>query len=129
MGEAVVAKSSWGDDGDGDDLARKFVFDGFVFGPRVETIENNTLLAGSDKIFGFGDGLARDPIFALGFANHFAEGFFTFAVGGAFDATFGHFLINHAAHVDFGSAVLGKIVDDDGFAATGHADDGEDFDV
>lgn len=75
-----------------------------IFGPRIESVEHNAFLPGFDQVFGFGDGLACHPIVAFGFTDHFAEGLFAFAVNGALDATFGHFLINHIAKVNLGEA-------------------------
>ncbi len=79
--------------------------DGFVFGPRIKSVEDDAFLAGGDKVFGFGDGLTGDPILAFGGADMFAE--FGLALGGNFDAAFFHFFINHAAKVDFGRAAFG----------------------
>lgn len=127
MSETFIAEGFGGDDGDDGDLTWEFMLEGFVFGPRIDTVEDDTLLAGSDKIFGFGDGLADNPIFALGGADHFTK--FTLSGGSDFDAALFHFAIKQAAEVDFRDAVLGKIVDDDGFASAAHANDGENFDV
>ncbi len=114
-----------GDDGDKGEFAREFVLQDFILGPRVDAIEDDALLAGSDEVFGLGDGLLNHPIFTFGLANHFAK--FAFAVWGALNPTFFHFFINHTTEVDFRDATFGEIVDGDGFTGTTHADDGEDF--
>lgn len=127
LGNAFIAKFFGGDNGNKGELAREFVFKDFVFGPRINAVEDDAFLASGKEIFGFGDGLPDDPIFAFGFADHFAE--IAFVIGGDFEAALGHFFDNHAAEIDFGDAARGEIVDDDGFAASTHADDGEDFDI
>ncbi len=129
FGDAGVAGGLVGDDGDEGELAGEFVFEDFVFGPGVDAVENDAFLAGGDEVFDFGDGLTDDPVGTFGLANHFAEVFFAFAVGGAFDAAFLHFFVNHTAKVDFGNAVIGEVVDGDGLTAAAHTDEGEDFDV
>lgn len=101
------------------------MLEGAILGPRIESVEHNALLAGSNEVFGFSEGLAADPIFAFGFADHFAESAFAFAIESALDATFGHLFINHVAKMDFRNALSGEIIDDDRFAAATHADDGE----
>lgn len=103
------------------------MFKKFIFGPGVETIEDDSFLAGCDEVLSFGDGLAADPIVAFGFANFFAE----FALGfwSDLNAAFLHFFVKEAAEVDFGETAFGEVIDDDGFTSAGHADDGEKFDV
>lgn len=103
------------------------MLESFVFGPRIDAVKDDAFLAGGDEIFGLGNGLANYPILAFGLANHFAE--FTLVVGAVFDAAFFHFFVNHTTKVDFGNAVLGKIVNGDGFAGTAHTDDGDNLDV
>ncbi len=127
FGDAFVAKLLGSDDGDKSEIAREFIFEDFVFGPRVDSVEDNAFLAGFDEIFGLGDGLANDPIFAFFGADFFAK--FAFVVGGVFDAAFLHFFINHAAKIDSWHAVFGKVVDSNRFTTTTHADDGDDFDI
>ncbi len=105
------------------------MLNGAIFSPGIEPVEHNAFLPGFDEVFSVCDGLLRYPVFAFGLANHFAKGFFAFAVGSAFDATFGHFLINHVAKMNLGYATSGKIIYGDGFAAASHADDGEKFNV
>lgn len=127
MGKAIIAKSSRGDNGNSDDLAWEFVLEGFVFGPRIEAVKDDAFLTGGDKVFGLGDGLASNPIFAFSATNHFTESFFAPTVGGALDAAFGHFLINHTTKVDFWGAVFGKVVNNNGFTATSHTDNSKNF--
>ncbi len=103
------------------------MLENFVFGPRIDSIEDNTFLTGGDKIFNFGNGLAYDPILAFGGTDHFAELFFARTVRSAFDAAFLHFLINHTAKVNFRDASFGEIINGDGFAAATHTDDGKDL--
>lgn len=125
-GKTFVTEVARGDDGDdGELVARELLFQGFVFGPGVEAIQNDALLAGGDEVVDFGDDLAGDPIVTFFFADLFAEDFFVF--WGNFDVAFGHFFEVHAAEIGFRDAVVGEIIDDDGFAGAGHADDGEKF--
>lgn len=100
-----------------------------IFGPGIETIENDGLLTSRDEVFGFGDSLTADPVLAFGGADHFAEFFFAAAIRGTFDTTLGHFGINHIAKVNFGQAHRGEIVNYYGFAAPSHANDGENVEV
>ena len=126
--KAFVTEVARGDDGDdGELVAGELFFEGFVFGPGVEAVEDDALLAGGDEVVDFGDNLAGDPVGAFFFADLFAEDFFVF--GGDFDTAFFHFFEVHAAEVRFRDAVTGEIINDDGFAGAGHADDGEKFDV
>ena len=112
VGEAFVADMTGRDDGDdGELVAREVFFESFVFGPGIEAVEDDALLAGFDEIVDFGDDLADDPIFAFFFADLFAEDFFV--RGGDFDAAFGHFFEVHTAEVGFGDAAVGEIVDED----------------
>lgn len=127
FGDAFVAKFLGSDDGDESEVAGEFIFEGFVLGPRVDSIKDDAFLAGFDEVFGLGDGLANDPIFAFFGADFFAE--FAFIVGGVFDAAFLHFFINHATKIDSWHAVFGKVVDGNGFTAAAHADDSDDFDI
>lgn len=76
FGEAFVAERAGADCGDNGDFAGKSFFEGFVFGPRIETIKDNALLAGGDEVFDFSDSLASDPVVAFFFTNLFAEDFF-----------------------------------------------------
>lgn len=99
----------------------------FVFGPGIYPIKDDAFLAGCDKIFDFGNDLADNPVGALGLANHFAEGFFV--VWCDRNIAFLHFFENHATEVNFGIALIGKMVDSDGFTATAHADEGNNFNV
>lgn len=117
------------DDGEEGEATREFMLKSAIFGPRIEPVENNALLASFDEVFGLGNGLAGDPILAFGRTDHFAKGFFAFAIHSAFDAALGHFLINHVAEVDFGIAEFGEIINSYGFAAAAHADDGENFNI
>ncbi len=127
-GKAFVAEMARGDDGDdGELVAGELFFQSFVLGPGVETVQNDALLTGGDEVVDFGDDLAGDPIVAFFFADLFAEDFFVF--GGDFDAALGHFFEVHAAEIGFRDAAVGEIIDDDGFAGAGHADDGEEFDI
>lgn len=103
------------------------MFEGFVFGPGIDAVKDDAFLAGANEVFGFGDGLADDPIFTFSLANHFAE--FAFVVGTIGDTTFFHFLVNHAAKVHFRSVAFGKVIYGDGLATATHADDGYDFDI
>lgn len=126
--EACITNIAGGDDGDDSKLvAGEFTLEGFVFGPGIEAVENDALLAGFDEVIYLGDDLANDPVVAFFFADLLAEDFFVF--WGDFDAAFSHFFKVHATKVGFGDAAVGKIVDSDGFTSTGHADDGEKFDV
>lgn len=125
--EAVDAEGAGSDDGDDGKAAGEFVFEEFVFGPGIETVEDDGLLAGGDEISGFGDGLAADPVVAFGGTDFLAE--LALGFGGDFDAAFLHFFVEETAEVDFGEAAFGEIVNDDGFAAAGHADDGKKFDI
>ena len=128
VGDAIVAEGAGGDDGDdGEFVAWEGVFEGAVFGPRIEAVEDDAFLAGGDEIVDFGDGLADDPILAFGGADHFAE--FALAVRGDGDAAFVHFAVDHVAEVDFGGAATGEVVDGDGFAGAAHADDSDDFEI
>ncbi len=86
-------------------------------------------MASADEVFDFGDGLAGDPILTFRLADHFAESFFGFAIGGAFDAALGHFLVDHVAEMDLRDAFFREIINGDGFAATAHAEDGDDFEI
>lgn len=126
-GDTLIAQGFGRDNGDESQLAGEFVFKNLVFGPRVNAIEDDAFLTGGDEIFGFGDGLADDPIFAFGGADHLAK--FVFAIRGDFDTALCHFFVNHAAKIDFWHTVFGEIINRDGFAAATHADDGDDFDV
>lgn len=105
------------------------MFESFIFGPRINAVENDALLAGGDEVFGFGDSLTDDPIGAFRFANHLAEVFFAFAIWSAFNTALFHFFIDHAAKINFGDGVFGEIINDNGFAAAAHTDDSEDLDV
>lgn len=96
-----------------------------VFGPGIDTVKDDALLAGRDEVFDLGNDLADDPVGAFGLTNLFAEVFLVFGVD--FDTAFLHFFENHAAKVDFGVAEIGEVVDGDRFAAATHADDGDDF--
>ncbi len=125
FGDAFIAEGFRGDDGDNGQSAGEFMLEGAIFGPRIDAVDDDLLLTGSDEVFSFGDSLASNPILTFGRADHFAKGFFAFAVRGAFDATFGHFLINHVAEVDLGETLAGEIVDSNGFASAAHADDGD----
>lgn len=127
MGEALVAEAFRNDDGDRGEQAGELVLKKLILSPRIETVEDDAFLAGRDEVFGFGDGLATDPIVAFGIANHLAE--LTLGLGGDFDAAFFHFFVEHAAEVDFGHAAFSEEVDDRGFAAAAHAKNGENFDV
>lgn len=129
VGDAFIAEFFRGEDGDGDEGSREFVLEGAIFGPGIEAIEDDAFLTSGDEVFGLGDSLFADPVFAFGFANHFAEGFFALAIRGAFDATFGHFAINHVAEVDLGVALFGEKVDGDRFAGAGHAENGKNFEI
>ncbi len=111
VSEAFVAKVFGSDNGDGGHLAGKFMFDGFVFGPGVKSIEDNTLLAGGDEIFNLGGSLTSNPVLTFGGADFFAE--LCLAFGSDFNAALFHFFINHAAKVDFGGVAFGEIIDDD----------------
>ena len=104
-GDASIAQWFGSDDGNDGEFTGEFVFEDVIFGPGINAVENDTLLAGSDQVFGFGDGLADDPVSAFCLADLFAK--FAFAVWSAFNATFLHFFIDHAAKVDFGCAVFG----------------------
>ncbi len=127
LGNALVAEMFGDDHSDKGEVSGELVFEGFVFCPGVDTVEDDAFLAGFDEVFNLGDGLANDPIFAFGGTNGLAEG--TLALGGDFEAAFFHFFVNHAAEIDFGDAAAGEIVDGDGFAAAAHADDSDDFDI
>lgn len=105
------------------------MFEGFVLGPRVDSVKYDAFLTGRDEVFGFGDGLAGYPIFAFGAADHFAEFAFVFAVRSALDAALFHFFVNHIAEVDFGNTAFGEVINWDRFATATHADDGKYFDV
>ncbi len=125
-GKALIAEVTRTDYGnDGELVAGELFFEGFIFGPGIETVENNALLASGDKVFNLGDDLADDPVVALFFADLFTEDLFIF--WGDFDAALSHFFEIHAAEVGFRGAAGGEVVNDDGFAAAGHADDGEEF--
>lgn len=89
--ETFITEAAWGDDGDDGEAARKFVFEKFVLGPRIETVEYDFILTGGDKVFCFSDGLAADPIVPFGFADFFAE--LALGFGGDFDATLFHLFI------------------------------------
>lgn len=102
---AVVAEVFRGNNGNYGQFAGEFVFKDLIFGPGVESVENNMLLAGSNEIFSLDDGLLDDPVFAFFLANFFAE--LAFVIGSDFDAALGHFFENHAAEVDFGIAEVG----------------------
>lgn len=128
-GEPGIAQGTGGDDGDGGEAAREFVLKEAIFGPGIEAVENDGFLARRDEIFGFGDGLATDPILTFGGANHLAELLFAAAVRGAFDATFGHFGVDHIAKVNFGETHRGKIVDDYGFATASHTNNSENIEI
>ncbi len=125
--DALVAESLRGDNGDDGKVAGEFVLEGFVFGPGIEAVEDDAFLAGFDEILSLGDGLAGNPIFTFGVANHGAEGFLGLTIRGAGDAAFSHFLINHATKINLGVAVIGKVINGDGFATAAHADNGENF--
>ena len=129
FGNTLIAEFLGNDDSDKGEGAWKFVKKSAIFGPRIDAVDDDTFLTSIDEVFGFGDSLARNPIGAFGFANHFAKSFFAFAVGGALDATFLHFAVNHAAEIDFGKSARGEVVNCDGFTAATHANDGEDFEV
>lgn len=127
-GEALVTEVARGDDGDdGELVARELAFQDFVFGPGIEAVEDDALLAGGDEVVNLGDDLADDPVVAFFFADLFAEDLFV--LGGDGDAAFFHFFEVHAAEIGFRDAAVGEIVDENGFAGAGHADDGEKFDV
>ena len=127
--DAFVTEGFGRDDGDDGEGAREFVLKGAIFGPGVDAVEDDLALAGGDERFSLFDSLAGDPILALGFADHFAEGFFAFPIRGALDAAFSHFLVNHVAEMDFWITFGSQMVDGDGFASAAHADDGDEFKV
>lgn len=108
--DTVVAERAGSDDGDDGHLAGEFVAEDFVFGPGIEAVEDDALLAGIDEVFRFGDRLADDPVGAFFGADFFAEGAFAVAIRGALDAAFFHFFVNHAAEVDFRHAAFGEII-------------------
>lgn len=128
-GEPSIAQGTGGDDGDSSEATGEFVLEEAIFGPGIEAVEDNGFLTGRDEVLSLGNGLAADPILAFGGADHLAEFFFTAAIRGALNAAFGHFGIDHVAKVNFGEAHRGEIVDDYGFAAAGHADDGENIEI
>lgn len=105
------------------------MFEGFVFGPRVDSVKHDAFLTGRDEIFGFGDSLASYPILTFGAADHFAKFTLVFAVRGALDAAFFHFFINHIAEVDFGNTSFSEVINKDRFTTATHANDGKYFDV
>lgn len=112
VGEALIADVAGRDDGDDSELvAGEVFFEGFVFGPRIEAVEDDALLASFDEVVDFGDDLADDPIFALFFADLFAEDFFV--SGGDFDAAFGHFFEVHATEIGLRDAAVSEVVDED----------------
>ncbi len=104
--DTSIAEFFRGNDGDKGECARECMQKLAIFGPRIEAVEDDAFLTGSDKIFGLGDSLFRDPIFTFGFANHLAECFFTFSVRSAFDVAFCHFAVNHVPEMNFGEAVV-----------------------
>lgn len=125
FGNAIIPKMLGSDNTKEDNFAREFVFENFVFGPGIDAVEDDAFLASGDEIFGFGDNLADDPVSTFFLADAFTE--LAFTISGAFNAAFLHFFEDHATEVDFGDAVFGEIIDDNGFATTAHADDGKDF--
>lgn len=127
-GEALIANMARRDDSDdGELVARELTFEDFILGPGIEAVEDDAFLAGFDEVVDLGDDLADDPVVTFFFADLFAEDLFV--LGGNFDAAFGHFFEVHAAEIGFWDAAVGEVVDEDGFAGAGHADDGEKFDV
>lgn len=129
VGGPSVAEFFRGENGDEGQTTGEFVEEVAIFGPRIEPVEDDALLTGGDEVFGFGDGLLCDPIFAFGLANHLAKSFFVLTVRGALDAAFGHLAIDHISEMDFGEALVGEIIYSDRFATAAHADDGENFEV
>ncbi len=127
--EPSVTQGTGSDNGDGCETAWKFVLEEAILGPGIEPVEYDGFLACRDEVFGFGYSLATNPIFAFSGADHFAEFFFATAVRGTFDATFGHFGVDHITKVDLGDSHGGEAVDDYGFTATGHTDNGENVEI
>lgn len=123
MSETLVAELLGRDDGDDGHLAGELMLEGFVFGPGVDSVEDDALLAGGDEVFGLGDSLATDPILALGLTDHFAE--LPLGLRGDFDAALFHLAIENATEIDFGDAAVGEVVDHDGFAGAAHTDNGD----
>lgn len=97
----------------------------FVLGPGIDAVEDDAFLTGGDKVLHLGDDLADDPVGAFGLADHFAEVFLIF--GSDVEVALLHFFEDHAAEVDLRDALLGEVVDGDGFATAAHADDSDDF--
>lgn len=129
VGDPVITELLGGNDGDKSEITRELMLENLVFGPGVNSVEDDALLAGGDEVFNLSDGLADDPILTFGLADHFAELLLAFAVGCALDAALLHFFVDHAAEVDFRDTTFGEVVDGDGFAAAAHADKGDDFNV
>lgn len=128
-GKPSIAQGTGGDDGDGGEATGEFVLEEAIFGPGIETVEDDGFLTGRDEIFSLGNGLAADPILTFGGADHLAKFFFAAAIRGALNAALGHFGVNHVAKVNFRQAHRGEIVDDYGFAAASHADNGENIEI
>ncbi len=127
--DAFITHSFRDNNGEESEAARKFVLEGAIFGPGVESIKNDVFLTSFNQVFGFSDSLASDPIFALGFADHLAKGLFAFTVNGAFNPALSHLLVNHVTEVNFGITEFIKIFDGYGFATAAHANNGENFNV
>lgn len=124
-----VTQGTGSDNSDSRETAWKFVLEEAILGPGIESVKDDGFLACRDEVFGFGYSLATNPIFAFGGADHFAEFFFAATVRGTFDAAFGHFGVNHITKVDLGDSHGGEVVDDYGFTATGHTDNGENVEI
>ena len=127
--DAFITHSFRDNNGEESEAARKFVLEGAIFGPGVESIKNDVFLTSFNQVFGFSDSLASDPIFALGFADHLAKGLFAFTVNGAFNPALSHLLVNHVTEVNFGITEFSKIFDGYRFATAAHANNGENFNV
>ncbi len=129
FGDTLVTKGFRGNNGNESKAAGEFVLEDFVFGPRIDAVEDDAFLTGGDEVFGLGDGLTNYPVGAFGLADHFAEEFLAFAIGSTFDTALLHFFVNHSAKIDFGDAAIGEVIDSDGFATAAHADEGDNFNI
>ncbi len=97
----------------------------FVFGPRVEAIQDDAFLPSADEIVDFGNYLTYHPIITFFFTNLFAKDFLV--LRSDFDATFSHFAQIHTAKIGFRDAMVGEVINRDGFATASHAHNGKKF--
>ncbi len=84
------------------------MFQGLIFGPRINTVKHDAFLAGFDEVLNFGDGLTNDPIVTFGGTDVFSE--LAFIIGGKVYASLSHFFEDHAAKINLGDTLFSEVV-------------------